>query len=567
MTHDTKYWDKQIRGAISWRQKQGWSDSWKKNLDYWRDAGWGQDELPYNIGRALILVLMPSLYYANPYCLISSQNPDYIEHASIVESVMNSLLYAMKVKKTFQDKCLDACLFGRGMGEIGYVDGLFKPSSIQEGMMSTNVEERTIAKNESLDTTVRDNAFWYKRILPEDFYIPYGYNSLDEAPWVVVRRCRSMEHLKQDKRYKITDDTTKSGRRSYKKTEVIATDQKEIISDAEGIEHDFVEFYEVYDLLSGEISAFAAGSDKYMRKPETYDLLKFGLPFSDISFIPDPIRYWTQPLMSMIEPQMRELTNVRTMGRLHIALSIMRVFLDRNALDPEQAKKLEGNEIGGIIYTNGDPRNSIMQVTPNLPPELLAWVREIREDVRENVGFDRMMSGGGMEHSRTTATEVQRVASSSDARIEWKREQVGLAYEDMARKLLQIVFEKWTEEQVVPVVGKDMSIQYVRFSPQQLAGELTLRADIEPLRKRTKDERTAEVANLLNLTQSLPADHSYLLQVLSRTYSWMDFRRLFPQTNQQTMNINDYQQQQRNMNPQQAQQGQQNALKKVASVA
>lgn len=565
MTLDINYWSQQVKGALRWRQKQGYSDKWEGNLSYWRDEAWGEDELPYNIGRAIILTLMPSLYYANPYCIISSQNPQYMEHASIVESVMNTLLYSMNVKKTYQTICLDGCIFGKGLGQLGYVEGLTKPTSVQEGMESVSIENRTFASQESLDTKVRDNAFWFKRVLPEDFYIPWGFSSLDESPWVIVRRCRSLRHLKKDPRYTITELTTKHAHKTFSKTDTIEADQKEILKNIVDVEHDFIEFFEIYDLVEGTSAAFAPGNTQWMKKPELDPLLKFGLPFMDISFIPDPIRFWTQPIMNMIEPQMKELTNVRTMGRMHISLSILRVFLDQGLLDPEQAKKLEANEVGGIIFTNGSPKDGIMQVVPSLPPELLAWAREIREDIRELVGFDRMTMGGGMEHSRTTATEVQRVASSSDARIEWKREQVGIAYEDMSRKLLQLVFDKWTEEQVVPVVGKDMAIHYVRFSPQQLASEMNLRVDIEPLRKRSKDERTAEIMNLLNLTQALPVDHSYLLQVLSRTYSWLDIQRLMPNTGGQPVNINEYQQQQQAINPEQTKVKQQNLLKQVAS--
>lgn len=564
MTLDISYWTKQIKGALRWRETQGFSSKWSGNLKYWRDEAWAADELPYNIGRAVILVLMPSLYYSNPYCLISSQNPQYIEHATIVESVMNSLIYAMNVKKTMQSVCVDTCLFGNGLCELGYVPGITKSATIQEGLDSVNIENRDIAKNESLDTSVRDNAFWYKRILPEDFYIPWGTSSIDDSPWIVVRRCRSLRHLKKDERYTLTDATTKHAHRTFSKTDTIDADQKEILKDIGDIEHDFIEFYEVYDIIEGKSGAFAPGHSSWMRKFEYDDMLKFGHKFTNISFIPDPIRFWTEPIMTMIEPQMKELTNVRTMGRLNIALSIIRLFLDKGIMDAEDLKKLENNEFGGIFLTNGSPKDSIMTMTPSLPPELLAWVREIREDVRELVGFDRMSMGGGMEHSRTTATEVQRVASNSDARLEWKREQVGIAFEDMARKLLMLVFDKWTEEQVVPVVGKDMAIHYVRFTPAQLASELNLRVDIEPLRKRTKEERSAEIMSMIQMTQMLPVDHSYLLQVLSRSYSWLDFQRLFPKTQGQPVNMQEYAQQQQQLNPENVKMKQQNLLKQVA---
>ena len=226
-----------------------------------------------------------------------------------------------------------------------------------------------------------------------------------------------------------------------------------------------------------------------------------------------------------------------------------------------QLQKLENGDMGAIILTEMPIDEKMFKdFQPGILPDLLSWKHEIENDVHRLMGFDPMFSAGPMQGTRRTATEVNKVVAGRELRLDWKREQLSIMFEDVVRKLLMVTFENWSGDQIVPVIGKDMATYYVRFSAQELASELSVRVDVEATRPRSKEERTNEIMQLMQMTAQLPVNHMYLVRNLAQYYDWASLQQMFPQGQEEPMSMGAFAQQQQAIPQEQVRQKQNNVL-------
>lgn len=571
--HDLKYWEKKLEAARIWRQRFGWEYQWDDSLKYWRDEAWDRKrDLPYNIGQSLGMAQLPALYYNNPYIIVSTENQKLTEHCLIVESVLNTLVYGMNVQDEFEEMTLDAFTMGRGIGQIGYIKGFIAPESFEQALRETHIFSRSISSTQTHDMRVRDNAAWFRRIDPEDALIPYGVRRLEEAPWFTIRHRRRVEDLKNDPRISVSNKELERFKSAVKSEDSTELYDSEIMREG-SVEHDYLEYWEIWCFQDGTVGAMIPGYDKWLSKPTEEgdaELLRFGLPFESFGFIPDTRRFWWEPELLAMEPQLLEMSATRKQAQEHRKVSVLKILMESDLLEPDEFEKLLQGTVGGIVKVNPsskDIKGRIADIKGYIPPELLQWHREIRDDIRERIGFSRMDLGAEMPTSHRTAAEVRQVSAKSDSRLQWKRKQIARSFTSMVRKLLMIIFENWTGQQVVPIVGKDMSIYYVEFEPQELASEYSLRVDVESMRPKSRDERVAQLASLLNMTANMPVNHGYLLQLLMRNFEWINVAKVLPQAQGGPMNPAQFAQTQSGMPQQKIQSGQQQAIKTLGEMA
>ena len=560
-----EYWEPHLKNGLLWRKEPyGWEGSWKQSIDYWRDRAWGDENarkkaIPYNIGRSIGLVQLPALYYNNPYVMVSSRNPDFMVESTIIESVLNTLVYAMKMKETFQQMSLNSYTFGKGIGQIGFIHSFVRSQNFNEALTGATVEDRDIAESQTHNFHERDNTAWFRSVDPEGFILPFGYHSIETAPWCAVEVFKRIEDLENDKRYKIPEAAQKmAAEHAYD-----PNDTKDILR-SKVLDHGFIRFWEIYDTVTKGIYAIIPGFPDFIRKDiwvkdevgTDASILKFGLPFFSFEFIPDPQHFWCEPEMIALEPQMTELCDARAQARAHREAAIVKLLIDRNLIEKGSAqdKKLQSGEVAQFIFTDGPiTQDSFKALNIAIPPELITWVREIREDTRELTGFDRMSMGGELSGTRRTATEVNKVSSGREHRLDWKREQIGICFENVVRRLLMVVFDNWTQKRIVPVTGKNLAQQYVKFKPSMLASEFSLRVDIDNLRPANKEQRTQEIMGMIQMATQIPnLDTAYLLKTLSHEFRWLDMRQLMPQPKGGAVSLDEYralQENQQNQNP------------------
>jgi hypothetical protein len=105
----------------------------------------------------------------------------------------------------------------------------------------------------------------------------------------------------------------------------------------------------------------------------------------------------------------------------------------------------------------------------------------------------------------------------------------------MMRKINQIIFERWTTDKVVQVVGVDAARYWVSYKGAENRGEYSLRVDVESMTPKTKMMKKREIVELIQALSKNPrANIDYLMQMLLREYEWVDAMKVFPQA-QETM--------------------------------
>ncbi len=167
----------------------------------------------------------------------------------------------------------------------------------------------------------------------------------------------------------------------------------------------------------------------------------------------------------------------------------------------------------------------------HVPPDLISAAREVREDVREIVGFSRNQMGSFEESSgRRTATEAGIVKAASMIRIDERRDIMTDYLERIIRKCNQIIFENWGAERLVDIVGEDGAKYWIRFTGKEIKGEFAYKINPEEAVPEDRRTRRAEIMEYIQVAAQTPGiDMKYLLESYAgQLGDWLDPRMLFP---------------------------------------
>jgi len=550
-------WTELIQQGVRYKENFGNSKRWSTYRDYGRGKfsgyiGSSGGILPYNLVHSMKRGMVPNVYFRNPYINVTPTSKPGIDiQARVVEAVDNWLLGELGVKATFKTMVQDAYYTDRGICKIGY-DGLWSEKVTPEderlaedlgiplSHMSKDKRERV-----EYNVNVKPGMPWAARIIPDVFIVPFGVRTLDDCPWVDHVVLRSLADVKADRKYKNTGELEGTHLEVLHKDPTRADFYKELSGYA-----DIVEIHEIRDFKRKEIKAFVPGYDKWIRPP-TEDVLQIeGLPFVDFTFNEDGEYYWGPSDVQIIEPQQLEINEARTQAMLHRRIALVKFLVEANMIDDTEIMKMISEEVGPVVKTKGDPNKAVALLQPHIPADLTQWSELIRSDVRELLGQGRQQLGEAPA-GRRTAEEMRNVQMASDIRMDERRDIVADALVSMMRKINQIIFERWTGEKVVQVVGIDAARYWVAYKGAENRGEYSLRVDVESMTPKTKMMKKREIVELIQALAKNPrANIDYLMRLLLREYEWVDALQVLPpaqETMGQPMQQQQFQQQQQGL--------------------
>jgi hypothetical protein len=321
---------------------------------------------------------------------------------------------------------------------------------------------------------------------------------------------------------------------------------------------DIVEIHEIRDFKRKEIKAFVPGYDKWIRPP-TEDVLQIeGLPFVDFTFNEDGEYYWGPSDVQIMEPQQLEINEAITQAMMHRRIALVKFLVEAGMIDDDEIVKMISDNVGPIVKVKGDPSKVVALLQPHIPADLTQWVELIRSEVRELLGQGRQQLGESPP-GRRTAEEMRNVQMATDIRMDERRDIVADALVSMMRKINQIIFERWTTDKVVQVVGVDAARYWVSYKGAENRAEYNLRVDVESMTPKTKMMKKREIVELIQALSKNPrANIDYLMQMLLREYEWIDAMKVLPQAQEtmgQPMEQQQFMQQQQGLmnNPKQLQ--------------
>ena len=528
-----KWWKEEIKSGVRYRTTYGRSRDWPIYKNMYRGF-WAQGVVPVNIIYSIGRSLIPQIYFRNPRVSVTAKKPGYTMHAMVVERLDNYLIKETNLKYEMKSEVLDSYLCGRGPGVLGYDSEFgFNPSFTidselaDSGLTSFNDAGKKI---EYIDN-VKPGMPWYLRCNPEDFVVPWGTRRWEEARWFAIRKMRPLRDVLEDPKYeKVKDISAPYHTRLEGSQEGNSTDKTRHGEQDQGA---WVELFEIHDKRTKMVYTISLDHDQFLRADE--DFLQFGdLPARVIGFNEDPDFFWWTPDCRLIQTQQLEINDIRTMARKHRRVGLLKMLVDK-AVPKEELEKMLDEDPKAVARIDVGPQGDIRKVAAflqsHVPPDLISYASEVREDVREIVGFSRNQTGSFEAPSgRRTATEVNTVRAAAMIRIDERRDIMADHLESIIKGYNHIIFDNWTEKRIIDIVGPDSTRYWVKFSGQEIKGDFNYTINPEEQTPQDQSTRRADAEAFIALAAKIPGiNMGYVLQQWARQFDWLDHKQLLPQ--------------------------------------
>lgn len=504
-TTQLEMWKERIHSGQKFQQQFAQMQDWQRYKDYYRHKNFAPGSMPVNLMFSILRSLVPQVYYRNPKVTLTARKPGLEAelNARLVQRIDNWLLKELSAKREFKRLIADNFFCGTGSGIIGYdsLYGFDTDLTNQTGMFTLSQFD-TSGKRIEFNASVNPGMPWFLRARPEDVVFPWGTTSFESAEWFALRVFRKVADIRKDKKYSNTQGV--SGTIVPKRTMPEGGEIADINQyGAVDTDDQWVELWEIHDARSGKVMAFTADHNKWLRQDDD-ELQIEGLPIEGAVFNPDPDYIYGVPDARIIEPQLLELTDIRTQAMKHRRIDVLKALIRKDLLSDEEISKLTSENVQALISVDTEAaslRDVVMPLNPGasgILSDLAAQGEITREDIREAVGFSRTASGQFQGKTHISATETQRVFQSLNIRLDERRDEMAELVSRTVRKWNQIIFKHWTQERVADIIGPDGAQWWLKFSGPQLADEydLDVVASEGPLMDtETKKELAIQAAN------------------------------------------------------------------------
>ena len=521
---DVTWWLEQANRGIEFRKKYAKEPKWDTWRSYYR-GNWRDGVLPSNIFFKMIRTIVPRVYFRNPSISLTSTKPGFegMALSQILERVDNKLLKQMKVKQQMKKITQDAFLFGTGFGKLGF--GTEFTPNLGSGIETAAPTDRMNRKVE-YNSLVHSNNPWFMRAHPGSIIVPEGLENVEETPWIAQVIRRPADDLQADGRFKHTKD--------LKGTSILGAQSKAPRSKG-SIE--MVDLLEVRDKRTGKVIVIPMHEGKEFILFDEDELQIGGqLPIYPIVFNDDDEVFWGVPDAAILEPQQLELNEVRTLEMKHRRMMLAKLLTKRGAITPEEAQKLVSEDVEGVVWIDDEIASAVREINlGGVPPELYNHEEILHRDVRETVGFSRNEFGEYKPGSGdTTATEAQIVKMASEIRVDERRDMLADMLVEVTKGIHQVVFDKWTDDDIVDISGPMGVPIWVKYRGSMLkAGQYEVNIDPDTSIPQTKQAREQKAVQAYGLLKSNPLIEpmkltKYLLHELHGT-AFDDMLRGFPE--------------------------------------
>lgn len=518
---DASYWMTEIRRGIAYRKKYANESEWDKWRSWYRGK-WSPQILPVNLYFRMLRTVVPRVYFRNPSISITNTRPglEFEVLAQLIERLDNKLIRTMGVKNTIKRAVQHAWMFGTGVVLSGYGGAhQFTPDSI-DNALPVKGDMRL-----EYNTNIADNMPWLLPCHPGAFIVPAGCDTFDNARWFAQWVKRPLFEVMSDRRLKhVRDLKPSNSKETFKLPSGI-----EMATNAE-----MVDLVIVRDKLFKKVFVLAPfSSDRVLYYEDDGMQINGRMGAYPLIFNEDDEVFWGVSDSMILDPQQRELNEIRTLQMKHRRLSIVKAFMKGNAMDIEEIEKMTSEEVLSVVKIKGDMSDVDFRIVAQEPQMLRTAANEVMNDVRENLGFSRNqagnydsgMGGGG---SRASATEAQIVQAASEIRIDERRDMCADLLVDAFTDINTMIFNHWKDDQVVGILGPNSLPYWVAFKPAALNGvEYLMDIDPDSALPETKQIRTQKAVQSYTLLKENPLiDPEKLTKYLLRELHGTDFDEL-----------------------------------------
>lgn len=461
-------WIDKIEQAEKYRDEKLFYDRWAM-WNKWLRGVTEPDNMPYELLIwSLYKTFVPRVYFRDPYVVVNPTRPNTYYQAKVLEKVDNILIRKMKVKETIKKMIGNAWWKGMGLGKHGYHSefGFPKLNEEEEPQKTEDFQDK---KGNLIEyqQKVSPGYPWFLSCKPERIVIPIGFDDFDDLPWIGMWYIRHIDDVKNDNRYSNTSDLQPN----YIEKKIGADSKRQ-----KGLEK-YVILYEIRDFKKGKILVFSKGHKKYLMD-EADGLQIIGNPFSSLIFNDDLDQIYGVPDVKYLETKQRDLNEVDYQIDIHRRLTSLKLLYEKETVNKTELEKLMGPKpIAGIETKNIDKIKELK--VGGIPPEFMVIKDMIKNDMRELVGFSKAAGGDVLGKTHLLSEEFQQAGAGAEIRISERGDMVADLVETIVRKTNTMIFELWTEPQIVPIVGPELTKYFIEVKGSDLKGDYTYEIDAQ----------------------------------------------------------------------------------------
>jgi hypothetical protein len=537
-----------LQAAKKFRDEERYDDLWDRMIDLYRGKHWPKeltpaDRLVVNQAFSTINVIYPSVSVNNPKITVSPNMEEDEDRAIITEAVVNYLWTHYKYQEQFRLSVKDFLMIGHGWMKVGY---RFKEREVsvsddeyEESYQSAVQEADAFAAQrpdlahelptddeirESLVTTkmitVEDNPF-VERISPFDVFVDPEATSMHDARWIAQRIIRTIEEVREDKRYVPKARNTVEPDAGVRGEEDGARQSRRRPSDSD-LDSQRVTVWEFYDISRNTVCCFAQDSDEFLIEPTEIPYCT-GHPFVMLRNYEVPDHFYPMGDLESLEPLQQELNMLRTQMQQARKKFARKYLYHESTFDQQGVQALQSDEDNTFVPVADEnrPLNEVVAPLPQvpLPPDLYNTSQIVENDMGTVTGVSEYQRGQVPE-TRRTATEAAIISDSVNARAADKLSLIEHGIAAVAKKVIGCAQQFTTGDQVARVVGPRKASLWVPFSREDIEGEYDFSVEAGSTQPMNETVRRQTAQSLMNaLGPLIPLGHidvvaltEYLLQ-------------------------------------------------------
>ena len=487
-----------LRDSARWREDMGYDDLWIRMVDLYRGKHWAattvtnNDLVAVNLAFSTVNVIAPSVAVNYPKIVVSPNEPEDQDRAAFVEAITNYAWRHHDFRKPFQRSVRDFLIFGHGWLKVGWkfveqermLSDEERAVMFDEAVAEANIlatedpalatelpDDEQIAAGipESAMEVVEDQPF-IERVSPFDMFIDPEATCIDDAQWICQKVIRPLEEAKKDKRYmasvrkKLSADSRVSPTFAYTDRTV----QEEYLTEV-----DRVAIYEFYNIEDNTMCVFSLEADEFLVDPMAMPYA-YGHPFVMLRNYDVPDYFYPMGDLESIESLQLELDMTRTQLVNARKRYARKYLFHERSFGPEGREALEADEDGRLVpvVDENKPLSEVVIPMPQTPlsPEVYNMSAIIEQDINTVSGVSEY-ARGQMPEIRRTATEASIIADAGNARVAEKLAIVELGISECARRVIQVMQQFMTGEQIVRVSARAGADLFVPYTRDDIVGE------------------------------------------------------------------------------------------------
>jgi len=516
---------RRLEASARWRDEMGYDSLWQRMIDLYRGKQFPrttvtrEDLIVVNLAFSTINVIAPSVSVNHPKIVVSATEQENADRAAFVEAVVNYLWRHHDFRKPFRRAVKDFLINGHGWLKVGWkfveqertVTEVERDEMVDEAILEAETfamenaalagglptdEEIIVNVPNTMSVVVEDQPF-VERVSPFDIYIDPEATCMEDAQWICQRIVRPLEEAKKDKRYK------QAARRRLTADGILypmfqnreRQEQEEFLS-----EEDRVAIYEYYDIASNTMSVFSQSGEEFLVDPIPMPYA-YGQPFVMLRNYDVPDFFYPMGDLESIESLQLELDKTRTQ-LINARKRYARKYLyHERSFGPEGREALESDQDGRLVpvVDENKPLQEVVVPMPQTPlsPEVYNTSAIIEEDINTVSGVSEY-ARGQMPEIRRTATEASIIADAGNARAADKLAIVEISIGQIARRVIQLMQQFMTGEQMARIAGKGGEDLFFTYSREDIIGEFDFTVEGGSTQPVNDTIRKQQAVSLLN---------------------------------------------------------------------